>query len=415
MEWVFSDKAAESIRDSTARLNIWHGAVRSGKTINSIIRWLTFIRNAPDGHLLMVGKTERTLKRNILDEIERIVGPRRFKHHIGTGEAWILGRKILLVGANDLRSERKIRGLTLAGAYGDELTLWPEGFYRMLLSRLSVRGAMLFGTTNPDGPYHWLKTGFLDQAGLDLRAWHFNLEDNPALDPAYVAALKAEYGEGSLWYRRFIEGAWVAAEGAVYDFFNETEHVIDDAPTEQPDRLVLSIDYGTSNATSAGLYATWAKPLGSGMQAVRLDGYYYDGRATGRQKTDTEYAQDLDDQFGHLKPRLTVILDPSAASFKTELRKHQWTVRAANNDVIDGIRTQAKMLRSGRYKLLDTPGNKQAIRDYGAYLWDPKAQERGEDKPIKQHDHTKDEERYVLHTIFGGHTTDPKTAASLYR
>lgn len=415
MEWVFSDKAAESIRDSTARLNVWHGAVRSGKTINSVIRWLTFLRSAPDGHLLMVGKTERTLKRNILDEIERIVGARAFRYSSGTGEAWILGRRVLLAGANDLRSEGKIRGLTLAGAYGDELTLWPEGFYRMLLSRLSVRGAMFFGTTNPDGPYHWLKTGFLDAPGLDLRAWHFHLEDNPALDPAYVTALKTEYGEGSLWYRRFIDGAWVAAEGAVYDFFNEAEHVIPRAPTEAPDRLVLSIDYGTSNATSAGLYATWGKPLESGLQAVRLDGYYYDGRATGRQKTDTEYAQDLDDQFGDLKPKLTVILDPSAASFKTELRKRKWNVRDANNDVIDGIRTQAKMLRNGRYKLLDTPGNKQAIRDYGAYLWDPKAQDRGEDKPLKQHDHSKDDERYCLHTLYGGHTTDPRTAASLYR
>ena len=404
MEWVFSDKAAESIRDSTARLNIWHGAVRSGKTINSIVRWLTFLRSAPDGHLLMVGKTERTLKRNILDEIERIVGARAFRYSSGTGEAWILGRRVLLAGANDLRSEGKIRGLTLAGAYGDELTLWPEGFYRMLLSRLSVRGAMFFGTTNPDGPYHWLKTGFLDQAGLDLRAWHFNLEDNPALDPAYVAALKAEYGEGSLWYRRFIEGAWVAAEGAVYDFFNEAEHVIPNAPEEKPDRLVLSIDYGTSNATSAGLYATWARPLTSGLQAVRLDGYYYDGRATGRQKTDTEYASDLNDQFGELKPKLTVILDPSAASFKTELSKGGWAVRDANNDVIDGIRTQAKMLRNGRYKLLDAPGNKQAIRDYGAYLWDKRAQERGEDKPLKQHDHSKDDERYCLHTLYGGPT-----------
>src|SRR5690606_23498028 len=274
----FSAKAKASIRDSDARLNLWHGSVRSGKTIRSIIRWLTFIREAPPGALLMVGKTERTLRRNILDELERIVGARNYRYVGGSGEAFILGRRVLLVGANDERAEGKIRGMTLAGAYGDELTLWPEGFFRMLLSRLSLRGARFFGTTNPDGPYHWLKTDFLDREGeLDLRAWHFTLEDNIALDPAYVASLKAEYGEGTLWYRRFIDGLWVAAEGAVYDFFNESEHVLPAPPPEQPERLVLSVDYGTSNATSAGLYGVWSQPTPSGLKAIRLDGYYYDG------------------------------------------------------------------------------------------------------------------------------------------
>lgn len=415
MEWVFSAKARESIAGSTARQNLWHGSVRSGKTISSIIAWLLFIRDAPPGDLLMVGKTERTLARNILGPIQAIVGPAAYRYNKGEGEASICGRRIYVAGANDERAEGKIRGMTLAGAYGDELTLWPESFYRMLLSRLSVRGARFFGTTNPDGPYHWLKVGTIDRAAeLGIRAWHFDLDDNPALDPAYVDALKREYGEGTLWYKRFIDGLWVAAEGAVYDFFDETQHVLAAPPAEQPERLVLSIDYGTSNATSAGLYGIWSQPTPAGLKALRLDGYYYDGRATGRQKTDAEYATDLEERFGDLKPRLQVILDPSAASFRSELTRRGWRAWPAKNDVIDGIRTQAKMLRSGEYKLLDVPGNKQAIRDYGAYLWDAKAQARGEDKPLKQHDHTKDEERYALHTIFGGSTTDANTAREVY-
>lgn len=402
MDWVFSEKARQSIAESTARQNLWHGSVRSGKTVSSIIAWLLFLESAPAGDLLMVGKTERTLRRNILGVVEQIVGPAAFRYNKGEGEAFILGRKVYVAGANDERSEGKIRGMTLAGAYGDELTLWPESFYQMLLSRLSVRGARLFGTTNPDGPYHWLKVGTIDRASeLGIAAWHFDLTDNPALDPEYVASLKAEYGDGTLWYRRFIDGEWVAAEGAVYDFFNEAEHVLKQKPSESPERLVLSIDYGTSNATSVGLYGMWREPTKSGLKALRMDGYYYDGRATGRQKTDTEYAVEIEDKFGNLKPELTVILDPSAASFKTELKRRGWRVRDAENEVIDGIRTQAKMLRSGEYKLLDNPGNRQAIRDYGAYLWDTKAQKRGEDKPLKQHDHTKDEERYALHTLFG--------------
>lgn len=412
MSWVFSTKARDSIRDSTARQNIWHGSVRSGKTISSIIRWLTFIRTAPTGgHLVMVGKTERTLKRNILTEIERIAGAKNYRFNAGEGVATIFGREVFVYGANDERAEGKIRGLTVSGAYGDELSLWPESFYKQLLARMSVKGAQLFGTTNPDGPYHWLKTGYLDRADeLNLRAFHFALEDNPALDPEYVTALKAEYVPGSLWYKRFIEGLWVAAEGAVYDFFNEADHTLTALPDAlSPDGHWISVDYGTSNATSAGLYAAWRRGGPGDLKAVRLDGYYYDGRATGRQKTDTEYAEDLEEKFGAYRASARVLLDPSAASFKTELRKRGWKVIDAHNDVLDGIRTQAKMLHNGEYKLLNTPGNKQAIRDYGAYLWDTKAQARGEDKPIKQHDHTKDEERYFLHTLFG--RTQTTTAA----
>ena len=388
MEWAFSDKARDSIRDSTARLNLWHGSVRSGKTISSIIRWIMYLREAPPGALLMVGKTERTLKRNILDEIEQIVGSKNYRYVGGSGEAWICGRKVLLVGANDERAEGKIRGLTAAGAYGDELTLWPEGFFRQLLARMSVRDAKLFGTTNPDGPYHWLKAGFLDRTDLDLRQFHFELEDNVALDPEYVRSLKLEYGEGSLWYKRFIDGLWIAAEGAVYDFFNEREHVITQLPDRKPDQVDLSIDYGTSNATSVGAFASWNRTPPGQLKTVRLAGWYYDGRATGRQKTDTEYVGEIKEWVSALdRPIRYVFVDPSAASFQQELQRSGFRVIPADNSVIDGIRTQAKMLRNGEYKLLKGHGNDQAIRDYGAYLWDTKAQARGEDKPLKQNDH----------------------------
>lgn len=410
MDWVFSEKAIHSLAHSTARLNIWHGAVRSGKTIASIIRWIEYIRTAPtSGYLVMIGKTERTLRRNILGEIEKIVGQKNFHYNAGDAVATIYGRQIYCYGANDERAEGKIRGLTVSGAYGDELSLWPKSFFNQLLARMSVRGAKFFGTTNPDGPYHYLRVDYLDRVGeLDLAEFFFTLEDNPALDPAYVTALKDEYKPGTLWYRRFIDGAWVAAEGAVYDFFNEAEHTLPVLPESyRPDEYVIAVDYGTSNATSAGLYGVWHQPIFGNVKALRLDGYYYDGRSTGRQKTDSQYAKEIEEKFGQFKDSARLIIDPSAASFKAEMRRHGWRrITDARNNVVDGIRTQAKMLHNGEYKLLQTPGNKQAIRDYGAYLWDSKAQARGEDKPLKRDDHTKDEERYFLETMFG---TPPAT------
>jgi PBSX family phage terminase large subunit len=399
---VIQGPPVDSIRDSTARINIWSGPVRSSKTVHSLIRWLEFILTAPPGDLAMVGKTEDTLERNILRPLERATDG-AFSFSKGSHVFRLGNREGFLFGANDEKAEGKIRGVTLAGVYGDELSLWPEGFFKQSLARLSVTGAKFFGTTNPDSPYHWLKTGYIDREGeLDLRHFTWPLDLNTFLDPDYIANLKREYT--GLWYDRFILGLWKLAEGAVYDFFNEDAHTLESAPAPATE-YVVACDYGTSNATVFGLFGI--------NRSVRPycwmeREYHHSGRDTGHSKTDDEYADDFvkwlaEGREEPLKPK-RVLLDPSAASFKAALRKRGYTVQDANNDVVDGIRTQARMLKAGEYAILKSC--KQTIRDYGAYLWDKRAQERGEDKPLKQNDHTKDCERYFLHTTFG----KPRTA-----
>lgn len=393
-EWGrFSRKALRSIYESQARLNIWEGSVRSGKTVSSIVRWLDYIHSGPPGDLLMVGKTERTLKRNILDPLEEIVGGKHFEYNRGLGEVYIYGRRIYVAGANDERAEGKIRGMTLAGAYGDELTLWPESFFKMLLSRLSVAGAKFFGTTNPDSPYHWLKAEYLDKEGLDLKSWHFTLEDNPNLDPAYVAALKREYT--GLWYKRFILGLWVLAEGAIYDMWDEDVHVIDDDDLPSRfDRYYVGVDYGTGNPTVFLLFGLADDTL------YQLNEYYYDSRAKGRQKTDAEYSADFRAWLpSNIKPR-SIEIDPSAASFIAQLKKDGVPgVRRADNNVLDGIRRVAARLSGG--KLFVHKRCENTIREYMAYVWDSKKQAKGEDAPLKENDHCMDSTRYVVNRLDG--------------
>lgn len=392
MKWgLFSPKGLDSIDNSTARLNIWQGAVRSGKTICSIVRWLEFVKNGPEGDLLMVGKTERTLYRNILGPIREIVGRKHFKYNRGMGELRIFGRIIYIAGANDERSADKIRGLTLAGAYCDELTLWPSSMFKELLNRLSVAGAKLFGTTNPDGPFHWLKVEYLDKEGLDLRSWHFTLEDNLNLPRDYVENLKKEHT--GIWYDRMIKGLWVLAEGVIYDTFNLKDHGFDEGP-EEFDSHVVGIDYGTQNAFAAILFGI------KGESIYALSEYYYSGRDSQLQKTDAEYADALDEWLGGITPK-KVVIDPSAASFIAELKKRKVKgITPAVNDVVPGIRTVAGFLSSGRYKV-HRSNCPNLVREKGVYSWDPKAAKRGEDKPLKQNDHTQDAERYALHTLFG--------------
>ncbi|MFE1773749.1 PBSX family phage terminase large subunit [Streptomyces sp. NPDC059008] len=390
-----SRKQLRSVAQATARINIWHGAVRSGKTIASLLAWLLAVAEAPaSGLILVVGRSLQTIERNVFEPLQ---DPALFwdvaqqvRHTRGATTATVLGRTVHLIGAADARAEGRLRGLTASLAYVDEATLLPEGFWVQLLARLSVPGARLLGTTNPDSPRHWLKTGYLDRAHeLDLKAWHFRLDDNPSLSAAYVAALAAEYV--GLWKRRMIDGAWVVAEGAVFDMYDEQQHVVDTLPPMR--RHWLGIDYGTTNATSAVLLG-----LGTDDRLYACAEWRWDSRTAHRQLTDAQYSARirawLDEQ--DVVPEWTFI-DPSAASFTVQMWNdgHPGIARA-NNDVLDGIRSTATALDSGLLRIHRSCTG--LLDELPAYAWDPAASERGEDKPIKRDDHGVDALRYAVHS-----------------
>lgn len=405
IEKILFQKQIESCQQATARLNIWEGSVSSGKTYGSIWKWMSWIINeAPKtGPFLMVGKTERSLQHNILDPIMEMVGSKRFRLNKGSGEAYFMGRKIYLAGANDERSQDKIRGVTLAGAYGDEITVWPESFFAMLLSRLRIKGARFYGTTNPDSPFHWLKEKYLDRGldavleneeeRLDLKRFFFHLDDNPTLNPEYVTNLKREYT--GLWYRRFITGEWCQAQGAIYDMWNETTHVISTEDLlkrlKSPPirRQVVALDYGTSNPTAALLMQAY------GNHVHVANEYYYDGRKSQRQKTDKEYMSDIEAFYARnnlIKGSVPLIIDPSAASLKAEARSRGFIVYDADNSVLDGVRTVGTALSSGVLTIDTKCLNLR--KEMPSYVWNETAQKHGEDVPLKVNDHCLDACRY---------------------
>lgn len=390
-KYPLSEKQVLSYNESNKRINIWEGSVRSGKSFISILRFIKELRYGPSGHVMIVGPTRDSIQRNVLAELCDLLA-----FPIPTPKATqmvIFGRVIHLVGASDERSQRRIQGSTLAMAYVDEITLLPQGFVKMLLSRLSVPGARLFATTNPDSPFHWLKTEFLDNPSLDMAKWKFRIEDNPSLDPSYVNALKNEYS--GLWYKRYIEGEWVLADGTVYEFFNEEEHVID-FPNKRAEYYIVGVDYGTTNPTVFALIGYNPSHYPNIWMEKE---YFYSSKEKNRQKTDTEYAEDLKDFISGLNVQ-SIYLDPSAASFRAELFKQGVDqVCDADNDVLNGIRFQSQLLANGTYKICG--GCRNAIREYATYVWDTKASEKGIDKPVKEHDHAMDAQRYALYTHFG--------------
>lgn len=387
-----SPKQASQLALSTARINLAEGAVRAGKTVAYILKLIDYALHGPEGPIAVIGKTERTLRRNMLDPLGELLG-KRLRINYGTGEGYLGKRKLYLYGANDERAIDKIRGATLAGAFGDECATWPESFWVMLLSRLSVKGAQLFGTLNPESPYHWLKSDWIEKAEeLGIALFHYTIDDNPFLDRDYVESLKREYlAAGQLWYDRLILGLWVLAEGAIYPMFTEKIHVKE--PPHDLDHYAVSVDYGSGNPTAFGLFG-WK---GDSLPAYLLREFYYDGRSLGT-RTDAQLADDFQAWLGDLVPDV-VYCDPSALSFKTELRNRGYPVKKGNNDVLDGIRFVGKTI--GQRLFFVAPGCIETKREFSAYIWDAKAQDRGEDKPIKNHDHIMDLIRYFLFTHFG--------------
>ncbi len=418
-------KARRAYQLARAPINLWEGSVRSSKTVGSLIRWAKFVQNAPAGPLLLTGKTERTAQRNIIDPLQGMLGTRRCRYNVGTGELFMLGRKIYVVGANDERAQDKIRGITLAGAYVDEVSTMPESFFSMLTTRFSVEGAQLFGTTNPEGPRHWLKLNWLDRACLHLRGdgtlatravpkvpsddpgepirlhrFSFRLTDNPYLPAGYLDTVLRQYT--GLWRRRFIDGEWVAADGVVYDGFDYDRHIVDTLPPITK-WLALGVDYGTSAPFAALLIG-----VGADNRLYVCGEYRYESAAHRRTKTDGEYSAELatwldafpipdsDPPLFGVRPQWTAV-DPSALSFITQLyRDGRLTPTPANNSVLDGIRQVAWLIAADRLRVHRSCAG--LLAELPGYVWDPKATAEGEDRPLKEADHSCDALRYGIAT-----------------
>lgn len=383
----------QSLEEATKRINIWCGSVRSGKSFVALLAFLNHCLKGPEGLCAIIGRSERTIKQNIITLLYDLCG-NDIQYKSGEGELNIYGRKVLTIGAADARAEGRILGATYAGALVDEATLIPENVWRTLLDRLTHPDSKCFATTNPDSPYHWLKTEFIDkQNELDLIHWDFHLEDNPSLHESYIANIKKE--NTGIWYKRKIEGIWTQAQGAIFSMFDQSRHVID-LPPGLAREYYIGIDYGTS-APCAFVLVGYDPNIFPNLWVEKE--YYWDSKKQGRQKTNSQYVDDLIAFIGDYYIE-AIYVDPSAAALKAEIRQRHssLSVRDADNDVLEGLQLHMQMLSNGTVKICKSCIN--LIGEYTSYVWDETAQRRGEDKPMKAFDHLQDSLRYCLYTRF---------------
>lgn len=334
----------------------------------------------------LCGKTIVSLRRNLLTELvpylRRIGMSIREKRSENLLIVRFAGHenRFLLFGGRDESSAALIQGSTLAGVLLDETVLMPRSFVEQAIARCSVPGSRLWFNCNPENPGHWFYREWILKAKARRALYlHFTMEDNPALSPRIRARYRNAYS--GVFYRRFVLGEWTAAQGLVYDFFDR-ERDAADVPEGSFEEWRISVDYGTANPASFGLWgrkdAVW----------YRVAEYYYDSRKAGRQRTDEEYAEALERLAGERTIR-RVIVDPSAASFIEVLRRRGFQVVRANNDVADGIRVTSDLLKKRRIVICRTCGD--CLREMELYCWDERG---GRDAPRKENDHAMDDLRY---------------------
>lgn len=379
-------KQAEYIRNANHRWNVACGAVRSGKSycqISYCIPTRLMERKGMRGLRVILGATRDNIERNILSPMRDLYGDSVATGIDSKNTCKILGEKVYCIGADNARQVSKIRGSEIAYCAIDEAIDLNQEVFEMLKSRLSLPWSCCDVTTNPSYPQHWFKQ-FIDSAadGVDIYCQTYSIYDNPFLPPDYVKNLETEY-KNTVWFTRYIRGEWCVAEGLVYDFGEG--NITDEKPDS--DEFYISIDYGTMNPFSAGLWCL------AGGKAVRIAEYYYSGRTSFVSKTDEEYC-DAVERLADGRRIKRVVVDPSAASFIAALRKRGFTVIQANNEVMDGIRRVAEYLRSGNIKI--HRDCRDSIAEFGLYRWDEKATE---DKVIKENDHAMDDIRYFANTI----------------
>ncbi len=384
-----SPKQDQSFSEAHHRFNIWVGSIRAGKTFASIRTIIHNMKHGPKGDVMFLGVNRQSIDRNILGPLYEMIGAPC--PNSKTMKTRLYGRNVYFVGCPDVSAVATIKGATLALGYIDEITEIPEPVFKMFEGRLSVPGAKLFGTTNPDGPSHWFKKEYIDRSNeIDLVHWDFTLDDNPILDEEYKKRIKASYT--GLWYKRYILGLWALAKGAIFDCYDSDNEY--EQPYGNPNYYIVGIDYGTSNPTAAVLIGV--RPNMWPQLHVEAE-YYYDSEKNEGSKTDFQLVNDIKELIGY-KSVSAIYVDPSAASLKVALQQADLPVIDAKNDVIPGIKILGKFI-AGK-NLVIHKSCKTLIDHIQSYTWCPKAADRGEDKPVKKNDHIIDCARYAIYSAF---------------
>lgn len=383
------------------------GAIRSGKTVAMAVSFVMWaMSNFDRENFIMAGKTVKSFQRNVLKPLQSILPGRGYNcRYLQTDGLLRVSRGLktndfYIFGGKDEASQDLVQGLTAAGAYFDEVALMPESFVNQATGRLSVDGSKMWFNCNPEAPLHWFKLQWIDRAKeKGLLLLHFTMDDNNSLSEEIKARYRSMYA--GVFYMRFILGLWAVAEGLVYSMFGEGNRYDDET---RPVAMLststrcIAVDYGTTNP------CVFLDIRDDGQDVWIENEWRWDSKSAEAQRmaipnmTDAQYADSMAEFMGtDPGDQCMIVVDPSAKSFITELRQRGFYVKEGDNDVLDGIRETATLIT--RKKLHVHERCKGLLNEFHSYVWDEKAAQRGEEKPVKMQDHGMDAMRYYVHTV----------------
>lgn len=428
IQWAdFSDKHKRYIKAAIgSRICVAEGAIRSGKTIDHCIIAAAHLEKCRDRIHLASGSTIGNAKLNIgvcngfgLEALFR--GRCKWGKYRDNEALFIqtqTGEKVVVfAGGGKADSYKRILG----NSYG----LWiateinehydsddsRESFIKVAFGRQAAAlDPLVLWDLNPCNPNHSIYQAYIDHyAETELHGYlyeHFTIDDNLSISDRRREEIKAQYDPSSVWYRRDILGQRCVAEGLVYPMFDHGRHVLGEEPVCEGDYYVSS-DYGIQNPN---VFLLWRKESDT-KRWICLREDYYSGRGEKRQLTDTELVDRLEAMLDGVEPK-QIIIDPSAASMKAELRRRGYRTKDADNEVLAGISDVCTMLSQGNLAFM--VGCSNTISEFGAYLWDTNAVDRGKDAPVKEHDHCMDATRYLCKTLRLVKRSNEKPFASVW-
>ena len=383
------------------------GAIRSGKTVAMAVSFVIWgMTNFDRQNFIMAGKTVKSFQRNVLKPLQAILPGRGYSCRCLQTDGLLRVSKGLITndfyvfGGKDEASQDLVQGLTAAGAYFDEVALMPESFVNQATGRLSVDGSKMWFNCNPEAPLHWFKRNWIDRADeKGLLCLHFTMDDNLSLSEDIKARYRAMYS--GVFYLRYVKGLWAVAEGLIYSMFSDANIYNDDTrPVAMLNTSVryIACDYGTTNP------CVFLDIRDDGQDIWIENEWRWDSKSEEAKrlpvpnKTDAEYADSMREfMTDDPQEQCMIVVDPSAKSFITELRQRGFYVREGNNDVLDGIRETATLFTLNHLHIHERCTG--LIRELRSYVWDAKAEERGEEKPVKMQDHAPDALRYYVRTV----------------
>ena len=389
---------------------ICDGSVRAGKTICMSLSYALWAMQTFNGqNFILAGKTVGAFRRNVLFWLKLMlkaqgytVKDRRTDNLVEVSKNETINY-FYVFGGKDERSQDLVQGITAAGAFLDEVALMPESFVNQVIARCSVEGSKYWFNCNPEGPNHWFKVNWIDKSDeKNLLHLHFTMDDNLSLSPEVKERYKKMFV--GVFFQRYILGLWVLAEGVIYPNFDEKKHCIQksDIPSKF-DYFYVTSDYGITNPQ---VFLLCGIKYIDGKPHIWILNEYYNvgvkknshGTEEKITKTDELFLKDYKKFTEGIDVR-KIIIDPSATSLINLFKQNKIPVKEADNAVIDGINLVLQWLDEERIHIVKE-NCPNLIKEFYEYIWDTKAQERGEDKPVKQNDHAMDSLRYILQTLF---------------